>query len=220
MKDQRRKGKWEGKKIHREKPGPAPPPIASFSIFPTSCAASLFCAPSGIHLITHPLLSFVWLCSGLQIPTEDDQLEVKKHFFSHTPPSCTPPHPRQGLNRWGFLSEWNGDLVKSLRVEAGGVTWGKPPAEEKLGWLQGEEERVAGSSAGRRAGLAPSPPESRLPAHSAVLFLIMIYSTTAVAENSLGRWLILRGHSVWAALECSLNILTQAPLDAFTQVGR
>lgn len=79
---------------------------------------------------------------------------------------------------------------------------------------------MAGSSAGRRAGLAPSPPESRLPAHSAVLFLIMIYSTTAVAENSLGRWLILREHSVWAALECSLNILTQAPLDAFTQVGR
>ena len=52
----------------------------------------------------------------------------------------------------------------------------------------------------------PGPLESRLWAHSAVLFLIMIYSTAAVSENSLGRWLILGRHSVWDALECSLQM--------------
>lgn len=145
------------------------------------CAASLLCPRSGIRLLMWTLLSLTWLCSCLQIPTEDDRLEVKDHTYSPLYPTLL-LRPRQLLNWCGFffLSAWNGHWVKSLRVGEGGVTGGKPPTGEKLGWIQGGEESVAesrqqrsreggrGGTGGPGPGHAPSPlrePSCPLPGH-------------------------------------------------------
>ena len=73
-----------------------------FSIFPKRCTASLFCTPSNIHLLTDTAFSRVALCSCLQMPTEDDPLEVKDHTYSPLYPA-PPLHPRQLLNWCGVF---------------------------------------------------------------------------------------------------------------------
>lgn len=180
--------------------------VCAFSIFSFSQSSQLDMMFHSFELHLAFILShkhhfsLVWLFSCLKSPKENEKLEVKNHTYSLP---ILHPHYTPGRDSIVFfLIKWNRHWVKTQNQEEtwvlqdggrwshlGEASWQREAglATERgrcgLGQCGQEEWGKHGSQAAPPALSRASSKAFRGACHSAVLFLVMIYSTAAVSEN-------------------------------------